>query len=69
MICSECSGEMSKKWIPQSADKAAVISAVVWSCGVCGHQLTQADMKQSGKNRSKAVEAADALPAADYGSH
>ena len=48
MICPQCDSEMSKKWNPSSA-KTAAGAAVVWECGVCGCQLTQADMKSSAK--------------------
>lgn len=56
MICPQCSGEMSKKWNPQNAAKVVYGSAVVWACGVCGCQLTQAEMKLSSKDRRKSTE-------------
>jgi len=49
MICPECNSEMSKKWNPSTA-KTMAGEAVVWECGVCGCQLTQADMKLSAKH-------------------
>lgn len=45
MLCPECKSEMSKKWQPKSAHDAAAASGLVWLCGVCGCQLTMADMK------------------------
>jgi len=45
MICPGCKSEMSKKWQAKSADEPAMVSGMVWSCGVCGRQLTLADMK------------------------
>ena len=48
MTCPECNSEMSKKWHP-SAAKMTAGAAVLWACGVCGCQLTQADMKLSAK--------------------
>jgi hypothetical protein len=45
MICPDCKSEMSKKWQPRGAGEVAVASGMVWSCGVCGSQLTLADMK------------------------
>ena len=47
MICPQCNGEMSKKWNVQGSAKVEAASTVVWACGVCGCQLTQADMKQA----------------------
>ena len=44
MTCPQCNSEMSKKWQSGSA-KLTARAAVVWACGVCGCQLTQADMK------------------------
>ena len=66
MICPQCSGEMSKKWNPQSAAKVPAGSAVIWSCGVCGCQLTQADLKPSSKDRHELADPLDSGPAADY---
>jgi hypothetical protein len=54
MICPQCNNEMSKKWHP-SAAKVTVGAAVVWACGVCGCQLTQADMKLSAKHAAEPV--------------
>ena len=48
MKCPECNSEMSKKWNPGTA-KTVPGAAVVWECGVCGCQLTQADLKLSAK--------------------
>ena len=48
MNCPHCNVEMSKKWRP-SAAKASGGSAMTWACGVCGCQLTKADMKRSAK--------------------
>ena len=45
MICPECKSEMSKKWLPKSSGEMPVSSGMVWSCGVCGSQLTLADMR------------------------
>ena len=56
MICPQCSAEMSKKWHPQSAVKAAKVSAVVWACGVCGCQLTRAEIKLWSRARQKSAE-------------
>ena len=44
MVCPDCKSEMSKKWQPRSSGEIAS-SGPVWSCGVCGSQLTLADMK------------------------
>jgi hypothetical protein len=55
MKCPECRVEMSKKWNPQTAVRVAPGSAVVWECSVCGHQLTQAEMKLASKGRQKPV--------------
>ncbi len=61
MKCPECRGEMSKKWNPQTAVRVAPGSAVVWECSVCGHQLTQAEMKMAEQGRQKqAAELNDA---------
>ena len=49
MICPQCDNEMSKKWNPSSAKHLAG-AAVAWECGVCGCQLTQADMKSAAKH-------------------
>ena len=54
MICPQCNNEMSKKWHP-SAAKVTIGAAVVWACGVCGCQLTQADMKPSAKHAAAPV--------------
>jgi hypothetical protein len=53
MICAQCNGEMSKKWNPQRSAKVIDGSTVVWECGVCGCQLTQAEMKLATTNRRK----------------
>ncbi len=53
MICPECKSEMSKKWQPRSAGAVAVPSGMVWSCGVCGRQLTLADMKSHAQTEHK----------------
>ncbi len=53
MICPQCKSEMSRKWQPRSGDKVVVLSSLVWSCGVCGHQLTLADMKPYARGRQK----------------
>jgi transcription elongation factor Elf1 len=52
MTCPQCNSEMSKKWHP-SAAKVTAGTAVVWACGVCGWQLTQADMKLSTKHAAE----------------
>jgi hypothetical protein len=65
MICPQCSGEMSKKWNPQRAAKVPAGSAVLWSCGVCGCQLTQAELKPS-KDRQKSIDPLDSVPVASY---
>ena len=57
MTCPQCNSEMSKRWQPSGA-KMTAGEAVIWACGVCGCQLTQADMKLSAKH------AAEALPSA-----
>lgn len=54
MVCPECKSEMSKKWEPRGGHNAAVISSLVWSCGVCGHRLTLADMKSHAQTEHKA---------------
>lgn len=59
MICPQCSGEMSKKWNPQTTAKVSPGSAVVWACGVCGATLTQSEIKLSSKDKHKAVEPLD----------
>ena len=55
MTCPQCKAEMSKKWHPEKwhpdAAKLTAGSAVVWGCGVCGCQLTQAEMNLSAKRR------------------
>jgi len=53
MICPECKSEMSKRWQAKSADDPAAISGPVWSCGVCGRQLTLADMKSFAQTEHK----------------
>jgi hypothetical protein len=53
MICPDCKSEMSKKWQPKSADEPATASGMVWSCGVCGRQLTLADMKSYAQTEHK----------------
>jgi hypothetical protein len=53
MICPQCNGEMSKKWRPERVSKIAMGSAVVWACGVCGRQLTRAEMKLLAKDRQE----------------
>lgn len=53
MICAKCSGEMSKKWTPKSATKVTDGSTVIWECGVCGCQLTQAEIKSAAISRRK----------------
>ena len=53
MICPDCKSEMSKKWQPRSADEKAVPAGLVWSCGVCGRQLTLADMKSHAQTEHK----------------
>jgi hypothetical protein len=45
MVCPKCKSEMSKKWQARSAGDVAVSSGMVWSCGVCGGQLTMSDLK------------------------
>ena len=45
MICPKCKSEMSKKWHAKSGGEVGVSSGPVWLCGVCGGQLTLADMK------------------------
>jgi len=57
MICLQCNSEMSKRWHPSGA-KMTAGAAVIWACGVCGCQLTQADMKLQAKH------AAEPLPSA-----
>ena len=52
MTCPQCNSEMSKKWHP-SAAKRSTGEAVAWSCGVCGCQFTQADMKHSAKQSAE----------------
>jgi hypothetical protein len=54
VICLECSGEMSKKWHPKSAGEVKTDCVVLWSCSVCGNQLTRGAMKLAGKDRQKA---------------
>ena len=49
MNCPQCNSEMSKRWHPGGA-KMAAGTAVIWACGVCGCQLTQAEMKRSAKH-------------------
>jgi hypothetical protein len=53
MICPDCKSEMSKKWQPRGAGEVAVPSGMVWSCGVCGSQLTLADMKSHAQTEHK----------------
>ena len=52
MTCPNCNVEMSKKWHPGAAG-ASGGSAVVWACGVCGCQLTKADMKLAAKQSAE----------------
>jgi hypothetical protein len=49
MICVDCNSEMSKKWHPSA--KVIGGAPVVWECGVCGNQLTQADLKLLAKRQ------------------
>ena len=53
MICPDCKSEMSKKWLAKGADEPAVVSGMVWSCGVCGRQTTLADMKSYAQTEHK----------------
>lgn len=53
MICPECKSEMSKKWQARSAGEIGALSGLVWSCGVCGRQLTLADMKSHAQTEHK----------------
>ncbi len=54
VMCPECKSEMSKKWQPKSADDPTAASGLVWLCGVCGCQLTMADMKSRVPTEPKA---------------
>jgi RNase P subunit RPR2 len=54
MICPDCKSEMSKKWQARSAGDVALSSGLVWSCGVCGSQLTLADVKANANTEPKA---------------
>ena len=54
VICLECGGEMSKKWHPKSAGEVETDCVVLWSCSVCGNQLTRGAMKLAGKDRQNA---------------
>ncbi len=63
MNCPDCKSEMSKKWQPKSADDPASGSGLVWLCGVCGRQLTQADIKSYQQAKHKVEhETAGVLP-------
>jgi len=53
MICPDCKSEMSKKWHARSAGEVTAAPGLVWSCGVCGGQLTMADMKSHGQIEPK----------------
>ncbi len=67
MICPQCNGEMSKKWNVQGSAKVEAGSTVVWACGVCGCQLTQADMKQAAKPRLKGSDPLNLITVPSYG--
>ena len=66
MICLECSGEMSKKWHPKSAGEAETDCVVLWSCSVCGNQLTRGAMKLAGKDHREAADFVDSVPTDEY---
>lgn len=66
MICNECGGEMSKKWHPKRAGEVETDSAVVWSCSVCGNQLTRAAMKLATKDRHKTTTPINSVPTDAY---
>jgi hypothetical protein len=53
MICPKCKSEMSKKWQAKSPGERTVSSGMVWSCGVCGGQLTLADLKSYAQTEHK----------------
>lgn len=52
--CPDCNVEMSKKWHTSGA-KAAGGLAMVWTCSVCGCQLTKAEMKLPAKQSAEAL--------------
>ena len=66
MICNECGSEMSKKWHPKRAGEVETDCVVVWSCSVCGNQLTRSAMKLAGKDRHKAAISIDSVPTDAY---
>ena len=66
MICNECGGEMSKKWHPKRAGEVETDCVVLWSCSVCGSQLTRGAMKLAGKDRQKAAHLLDSVSTDEY---
>ena len=66
MICNECGSEMSKKWHPKRAGEVETDCVVVWSCSVCGNQLTRGAMKPAAKDRPKAADFLDSVPTDEY---
>ena len=66
MICNECGGEMSKKWHPKRAGEVETDCVVLWSCSVCGNQLTRGAMKLARKGRQKAADLLGSVPTDEY---
>jgi ribosomal protein L37AE/L43A len=57
---------MSKKWHAKRAGEVETDDVVVWSCSVCGNQLTRGAMKLAGKDRQKAADVLDSVPTDEY---
>ena len=66
MICNECGGEMSKKWHPKRAGEVETDCMVLWSCSVCGNQLTRGAMKLARKDCPKAADFVDSVQTDEY---
>ena len=57
---------MSKKWHPKRAGEVETDCVVLWSCSVCGNQLTRGAMKPARKDRPKAADFLDSVPTDEY---
>jgi hypothetical protein len=57
---------MSKKWHPKRAGEVETDCVVLWSCSVCGNQLTRGAMKLARKGRQKAADLLGSVPTDEY---
>ena len=51
MICPECSGELSRKWNPQTSGKTASAKIIAWNCSVCGGEFSREEVASPPKSR------------------